>query len=140
MKKKFLSIALAFSIVCSFTACMETGSENSLESEKTTHILTKIDAVEGDCKTDGNNEYYLCNECGKAFTDQTCTVETTAEEQKKKGEHKYTNSCDATCNVEGCEEKRFAFHMDLDQNEICDTCGEDLDFGSGEIELPDVEL
>lgn len=47
---------------------------------KTVHTLTKVEAVEADHEKAGNTEYYVCDNCGKLFTDETAKTETTAED------------------------------------------------------------
>ena len=44
-----------------------------------THSLQKVDAVDADCKTEGNIEYYKCADCGKLFDDENATNELTKE-------------------------------------------------------------
>ncbi len=43
------------------------------------HDLTKVDAAAATCTAAGNIEYYVCERCGKLFTDAAGTAETTAE-------------------------------------------------------------
>lgn len=63
LKSKIVSLALAFCLIvpCMFmlTAC---GDDH-------THDLTKVEAVEKTCTTDGNTAYYKCD-CGKYFSDE----------------------------------------------------------------------
>lgn len=44
------------------------------------HVLQKITATEADCETDGNIEYYLCEECGGRFKDAEGTKEISEED------------------------------------------------------------
>ena len=44
------------------------------------HSLTKTDAVEATCTTNGNIEYYTCSACGKIFSDAAGANEITREE------------------------------------------------------------
>lgn len=60
------AIALCTAVPCMFalTAC---GNSH-------THTLTKVDAVEETCTTDGNSLYYKCD-CGKYFSDEKAETE-----------------------------------------------------------------
>lgn len=44
-----------------------------------THDLEKTDAVDGNCTTDGNEEYYTCNICKKVFADENAEKEISAD-------------------------------------------------------------
>ena len=60
-------------------------TETSVEAEKiaaTGHTMTKTDAKAATCTEDGNNEYYSCSACGKAFKDADGKIETTVEAEK----------------------------------------------------------
>ena len=60
-------------------------TETSVEAEKiaaTGHAMTKTDAKAATCTEDGNNEYYSCSACGKAFKDADGKIETTVEAEK----------------------------------------------------------
>ena len=46
------------------------------------HTLTKIEAKTPTCTEDGNSEYWVCDLCGKFFSDENGTTETTAEAVK----------------------------------------------------------
>ena len=59
--------------------------ETSVEAEKlvaTGHSLTKTEAKAATCTEDGNNEYYTCSACGKAFKDADGKTVTTVEAEK----------------------------------------------------------
>ncbi len=43
------------------------------------HNMKKVDAVAASCEKEGNNEYYVCDDCGKVFKDEEGTTETTVE-------------------------------------------------------------
>ena len=43
---------------------------------------TKTDAVDATCSTAGNYEYWTCGDCGKVFSDEACTKETTVEDMQ----------------------------------------------------------
>lgn len=55
--------------ICDYAGCTET-----------VHTLTKVEAVEANHEKAGNTEYYVCDNCGKLFTDETAKTETTAED------------------------------------------------------------
>lgn len=60
-------------------------TETSIEAEKiaaTGHTMTKTDAKAATCTEDGNNEYYSCSACGKAFKDADGKTETSVEAEK----------------------------------------------------------
>ena len=48
----------------------------------TGHTMTKTEAKAATCTEDGNNEYYTCSACGKAFKDADGKTETTVEAEK----------------------------------------------------------
>lgn len=52
------------------------------------HTLSKTDASDADCMTDGNIDYWSCSVCHKYFTDENGTAETTLEGVKVTGSHK----------------------------------------------------
>ena len=59
--------------------------ETTVEAEKLAavgHKMTKTDAKAATCTEDGNNEYYTCSACGKAFKDADGKTETTVEAEK----------------------------------------------------------
>ena len=45
------------------------------------HDMTKVEAVAPTYVAAGNNEYYTCSRCGKAFKDEQGEIETTVEEE-----------------------------------------------------------
>lgn len=45
------------------------------------HDMVKVEAVDATCIAEGNNEYYVCNNCGKAFKDEAGETETTVEDE-----------------------------------------------------------
>ena len=54
-----------------------------------TNYLTKVEAKEATCTAEGNKEYYVC-ECGKWFSDELATTETSEAAVKiEKKAHKY---------------------------------------------------
>lgn len=55
-------------------------TETTLEDtviEATGHTLEHTEAVDATCTEDGNTEYWYCSLCGKYFSDEECTTETT---------------------------------------------------------------
>ena len=54
----------------------------SVVKTATVHILTKTEAKAPTCTEDGNSEYWTCSVCGKYFSDEDGTTETTAEAVK----------------------------------------------------------
>lgn len=116
------------------------------------HTPVKVEAVEATCTEMGNTEYYKCTGCDMLFTDEVCETETTLEEQTTwapghvekatqgdcttgeivcevcgevlvaKEEHSYSNDCDSTCNVSGCNGGRTpSAHVPSDDDNDCTT-------------------
>lgn len=73
----------------------------------TGHDMTKVDAFAATCENKGSNEYYVCNDCGKAFKDVDGLIGTTAEaEAIPTLDHVFTNYVNdenATCTANGTE-------------------------------------
>ena len=68
------------------------------------HTITKTEAKAATCTEDGNNEYYTCSACGKAFKDADGKTETTVEAEKIAATgHTMTKTeaKDATCTEDG---------------------------------------
>ncbi len=68
------------------------------------HTLTKTEAVEETCTTDGNVDYWTCSVCGGIFLDEDATVQTTAAGTVVSAHHTLdTNveAVDATCTEDG---------------------------------------
>ena len=40
-----------------------------------THVLSHYDSTDATCTTDGNNEYWYCEECGRLYSDEACENE-----------------------------------------------------------------
>ena len=82
-------------------------TETTVEAEKiaaTGHTMSKTDAKAATCTEDGNNEYYSCSACGKAFKDADGKTETTVEDEKIAATgHTMTktDAKDATCTEDG---------------------------------------
>ena len=82
----------------------------TVEAEKiaaTGHTMTKIEAKSATCTEDGNNEYYTCSACGKAFKDADGTQETTVENEILAASgHKMSknDAKSATCTEDGNNE------------------------------------
>jgi len=68
LKSKIIAFALA---ICLIVPCM---LMLTACKEEHTHTLTKVDAVQETCTTDGNTEYYKCD-CGKYFSDNEAKTE-----------------------------------------------------------------
>ena len=70
------------------------------------HTPDRVDAVEPECMKTGVRESWVCNECGKIFSDSTCTTETTEEGLKLPAlGHDYADATctePKTCTREGC--------------------------------------
>ena len=80
------------------------------ETEICTHTLTAVEAREATCTAEGNNAYYTCADCGKAFKDEEGTTETTVEaETLPKADHVFAESWTADADnhwhkCENCDE------------------------------------
>ena len=70
--------------------------ELTVETEVETpcsHTLTQVEAKESTCSVAGNNAYYICTLCEKAFQDAEATTETTVEaETLEKLSHEFGES------------------------------------------------
>lgn len=130
------------------TACNNVITAGQVISKTTVpHRGTKTAAKNATCETAGNLEYYTCSVCGKLFSDEACTQETTAAAVTvaKKG-HNYgawTTVRAASCTKEGLEQRVCAndpghketrpiaktAHVD-DGNGYCRNCGADLNAGN----------
>ncbi|MBQ8893107.1 MAG: hypothetical protein IJ043_01720 [Clostridia bacterium] len=60
-------------------SCAVCGYNHSSVISKKSHATNVVEAKEPSCEEAGNNEYYLCDTCGKAFKDAEGTQETTVE-------------------------------------------------------------
>ena len=62
-----------------------TGSTETTAKDQMTaalgHDMTKIEEAAPTCTEDGHNAYWICNRCGKIFSDEAGNTETTAEDQ-----------------------------------------------------------
>ena len=109
-------------------------TETSVEAEKiaaTGHAMTKTDAKAATCTEDGNNEYYSCSACGKAFKDADGKIETTVEAEKIAATGHTMTKTDAkaaTCTEDG---NTAYWHCS-----VCNKYFSDEN-GSTEIALPD---
>ena len=101
------------------------------------HKLTKIAAYEANCHVEGNDEYYVCTECGAKFSDAAATNPITAPTTYDKVAHvdaDKNHKCDS-CNFvisehsassgkHNCDYCGQAITecVDVDANHKCDTC------------------
>ncbi|MGN1304322.1 MAG: leucine-rich repeat protein, partial [Oscillospiraceae bacterium] len=71
--------------------------------EKTGHSITKVNAVDSTCTTDGNTEHYKCSVCNKLFADESGTTETTIEDVTIPAAHKLSHieAANASCTESG---------------------------------------
>ena len=83
--------------------------------------LTRIDAKSAACTENGNNQYYRCD-CGKLFTDEAATAETTVEEVTiKAAGHKYGDweiTVPPTTNSAGVKTRKCVVCGDEEQDTI----------------------
>ena len=71
-----------------------------------THTLIKKDKIEPTCETDGTEEYWICYECEKMFSDETGTTEITTPATIAKMGHDWGDwieTTPATIDTEGTE-------------------------------------
>lgn len=122
--------------------------------EEHKHTSVKVAAKAATCTETGNNEYWTCSDCNKAYADEACTTETTVEAQTiaakghtwtnadcdtpktcsvcsaTEGEangHEWSGACDTSCNRDGCDETRTAgSHLDSNEDDVCDNCDESV--------------
>ena len=62
------------------TGSTETTAKNQVTAALG-HDMTKIEEAAPTCTEDGHNAYWICNRCGKIFSDEAGNTETTAEDQ-----------------------------------------------------------
>ena len=104
-------------------------TETTVEDEtiaKTTHELEKVEAKEATCDEAGNNEYYVCKKCGKAFKDADGKTETTVEDEtiaKIPHELEKVEAKEATCDEAGNNEYY-----------VCKSCGKAFKDAEGKTE------
>jgi len=98
------------------------------------HKLTKVDAVEATCTTEGNIEYWKCSSCDNLFEDDKGTKSTTAEAVKSEAKGhsikaEFTWAEDYTCSVkltcENCSELAVEENCDIAKNTMVATCVDD---------------
>lgn len=91
--------------------------------------LTHHDRVEATCTEKGNKEYWRCSGCGKYFTDEAGTTETTLEAltiSAKGHTYKYTDNVDGSTHNVTCEKgdlTEYSENHDFDANGKCTKCG-----------------
>ena len=88
-----------------YTATATFGEETYTNEKKgSKHAIEKVEAKKATCEEDGNNEYYVCKNCKKAFKDAEGKEETTVEKETIKATgHKMTltEAKTATCTEDG---------------------------------------
>jgi hypothetical protein len=106
-----LALTAILCVTFGFTACWETTSSGSTETEKEpqhTHVLTLHAATEPTCTTAGNTAYYTCNGCDKWFSDSAGTTEITDHTTVTISQTAHTevidNAVEATCSTIGLTE------------------------------------
>ncbi len=102
------------------------------------HQLTKFEKTEATCAQKGNDEYYVCTECGGIFSDALAENSIEAPVTYEKLEHPDADKnhvCDACDEIVGDHATAEGKHecgycgqtmtncMDADKNHACDTCG-----------------
>lgn len=99
------------------------------------HSLEKIDKVEALCEEDGNILYYVCSSCNKLFSDENAKNEITISDIViNKTGHQFDNDCDETCN--NCTHERDVYHVDIDEDDICDKCEKNIWGDDSGVDLP----
>ena len=76
----------------------------TLTAKWTGHVMTKVEAVTPTCTEDGNTAYWYCADCGKYYSDESCTVEIALEDTvvPATGHHAVkTEAKAATCTEDG---------------------------------------
>ena len=95
--------------------------------QRLAHTAVRTSAVEPTCTLGGNSEYWTCTVCGKHFSDQACTVETTLEAcviPATGHAFQHVGAVAATCVSEGTVEH---WH--------CTVCGKDYADSQGNNEI-----
>ena len=95
--------------------------------QKLAHTTVRTAAVAPTCTLGGNSEYWTCTVCGKHFSDQACTVETTLEACVIPAighAFQHVGAVAATCVSEGTAEH---WH--------CTVCGKDYSDSQGNNEI-----
>ncbi len=102
------------------------------------HQLTKFEKTEATCAQKGNDEYYVCTECGGIFSDALAENPIEAPVTYEKLEHPDADKnhvCDACDEIVGDHATAEGKHecgycgqtltncVDADKNHACDTCG-----------------
>ncbi len=62
--------------------CTQSISEDNVVLPALGHDMAKVEAVAPTYTATGNNEYYTCSRCGRAFKDEQGKIETTVEAEK----------------------------------------------------------
>lgn len=97
---------------------VETTAANCKLAATGEHTPTHVDAKSGNCSEKGNIEYWECSVCGKYFTDETCTTETSSLSVKTdKDKANHTNLVEVEAKTATCTEEGCIHHW------YCDGCG-----------------
>lgn len=135
------------------TAATETSSQNCTvcnyviePAKKHEHKLTKVAAVDASCTTAGKKQYYVCDGCGKLFSDAKGTMEITDQDSlivpaSGHKESKWKSDADIhwkECTVKGCGiviEGTNVGH-EFGKNDKCTVCGFKRDSKPAEVPSP----
>ena len=125
-KRKCFIVILLMLLLFSLSAC----------KKKHEHSIVKMEAKEVTCTEDGSILFYSCSECGKSFSDSEGKYEIIIGKDTviEHTGHQYDNNCDKQCN--NCEETRDVYHIDQDENDICDNCGINVWGDDSGVDLP----
>ena len=101
--------------------CMICGE---LTNEDAAHNVTHVDAVEATCQSMGNVEYWVCNDCGSAWTDEALTQQTNRMSIVTFKDHEYFYPCDAHCMLCGELTNEDAAHTLTHVDAVEATCNQ----------------
>lgn len=120
-------------------AATETSSQNCTvcnyviePAKKHKHKLTKVAAVDADCTTAGQEQHYVCDECGKIFSDSKGNKEITDKDSlvisatgHKDSKWKYDTDVHwKECTVKGCGEITVEKEAhEFNKADKCTVCG-----------------
>ena len=105
------------------------------------HMLKRIEAAESTCTLKGNDEYYVCTECGEIFSDAAATNPISEPVVHDRAEHvdeDKNHKCDDCGAITGIHAPAAGQHtcghcgmllgacVDADINHECDICGESV--------------
>ncbi len=103
--------------------------EKSYILPKSTHKLTFIEAVLPTCTTDGNVQYFHCNECGKNFSDIEAKYELLSIIDPRHHSLTHIDKVDSTCTINGIIEH---YH--------CSVCNKNFGDEKGINEINDINI